>query len=162
MKKIFCLLALAVFCSCSNGLKNEAKKQMDKTFKEIAKDPSSVSFSNVKVMFDNDSICIINLNVSAKNGFGAITTKEYEYVYMIDTRDSTKCKREMVRDLSEDESIMDMARKDYQAKDWSKGSYIEKLSDDDKKAYYIYFYAKINSIFSGRKVNYDKNDIDNW
>lgn len=162
MKKIIYLLFLAVFCSCSNGLQDEAKKQMEKTFKELAKDPSSVSFNNVKVMFDNDSVCIINLNLSAKNGFGAIMTKEYEYVYLIDMKDSTKSKLEMVRDLSEKESIMNMARNDYQAKDWSKGSYVDKLSDEDKKAYYIYFNAYITSIFGGRKVDYDKNDIENW
>ena len=162
MEKIIYLLILAVFCSCSNGLQDEAKKQMEKTFKELAKDPSSVSFNNVKVMFDNDSVCIINLNFSAKNGFGAILTKEYEYVYLIDMSDSTKCKREMVRDLSEKESIMSIARNDYQAKDWGKGSYVDKLSDEDKKAYFIYFNAYINSIFGGRKVDYDKNDIENW
>ena len=162
MKKIFYLLVIAVFCSCSNGLKNEAKKQMEKTFKELAKDPSSVSFNNVKVMFDNDSVCIIDLSVSAKNGFGAITSKEYEYVYLIDTSDSTKCKRELVRDLSEIESIMKMARLAYQDKKWKKGSLVDKMSDDDKKAYYIYFYAHLSSLIMGRSVNYNQNDVDNW
>ncbi len=161
MKKILYLLALAVFCSCSNGLKNEAQEQMEKTFKEMALDPSSVSISNVKVMFDNDSVCVINLNMSAKNGFGAIRTREYEYVYLIDKADSTQSRREIVLDLSKEEAIMNRARKDYQAKKWN-NAYLEKLSDDDKKAYYIYFNAHLYSLFIGRKVGYDKNDIDNW
>ena len=161
MKKfIFYLFTVALFCSCSNGLENEAKKQMEKTFHEIAKDPSSVSLNNVKVMFNNDSICIINLNMSAKNGFGAIATKKYEYVYLIDIKDKSKV--EMVRDLSEEESIMNIARKDYQAKKWDNVFNKEKMSDEDKKASYIYFNAHLLSIVGGRKVNYDQNDIENW
>ena len=98
--------------------------------------------------------------MSAKNGFGAIATKKYEYVYLIDIKDKSKV--EMVRDLSEEESIMNIARKDYQAKKWDNVFNKEKMSDEDKKASYIYFNAHLLSIVGGRKVNYDQNDIENW
>lgn len=162
MKKLIMMFVVALLCSCSHSIKNEAKEQMEKTFKELAKDPSSVSFNDVKVMFDNDSICIIHLKFCAKNGFGAMVSNDYEYVYLIDKRDSTECAREMVRELKDKESIMSMARKDYQRKEWKKGSVMDKMSDDDKKAYYIYYNAYVSAIWYGRKVNYDKNDIDNW
>ena len=61
MKKILLLSMLAVLCSCSQGLRNKAQKQMEKTMKNMAKDPSSVNISNLKEMINNDSICIFHL-----------------------------------------------------------------------------------------------------
>lgn len=162
MKKIAYFFILCLLCSCSGSIKNEAKEQMEKTFKELAKDPSSVSFNDVKVMFDNDSICIIQLKFCAKNGFGAMVSSDMEYVYLIDMQDSTKCAREMVRKLEDKESIMAMARREYQNKDWKKDSPVDKMSDDEKKAFFIYHKAYMASIWDGRKVNYDRDDIDNW
>lgn len=162
MKKIVYFFFLCLLCSCSGSIKKEAKEQMEKTFKELAKDPSSVSFNDVKVMYDNDSICIIQLKFSAKNGFGAMISSDMEYVYLIDTKDSTKCARELVRKLDEKESIMTLARRDYQGKEWKKGSPVDKMTDDEKKAHFIYFNAYIATLWGGRKVNYDRDDIDNW
>ncbi len=162
MKSIICFLVVLFFCSCSQSLEKKAKEQMEKTMKELAKDPSSVSFNDVKVMYDNDSICILNVKMSAKNGFGAITSSDYEYVYLIDRKDSVEFAREIVRDLKDKESVMSMARKDYQKKEWTKGSKIDLMSDEEKKAFYIYYHAYLTSIFGGRKVNYDKNDVENW
>lgn len=162
MKKIVYVLVFVLLCSCSDSIKNKAKEQMEKTFKELAKDPSSVSFNNVKVMYDNDSICIIHLRLSAKNGFGAMGSNDYEYVYLLDNKDSNRRAVEIVRDLKEKESIMSMAREEYQRKDWVKGSAVEQMSDDERKAFFIYSNAHYMSIICGRKVDYDKNDVDNW
>ena len=58
---------------------------------------------------------------------------------------------------------MTNARKDYQKKDWRKGSNIDKMSEEDKKAHFVYFNAFLCVLIEGRKINDDnKNDIDNW
>ena len=52
MKKIIYFLVIASFiCSCSQRYESEAKAQMEKTMKELAKDPSSVQITNLKTMF---------------------------------------------------------------------------------------------------------------
>ena len=73
MKKVIfvtCLFVAMLISSCSNGLESAAKEQMEKTMKELAKDPSSVQISNVETKFNNDSICILHFKFSGKNGFG--------------------------------------------------------------------------------------------
>lgn len=157
MKKILLLCMLAVLCSCSQGLKNKAQKQMEKTMKNMAKDPSSVNISNLKDMFNNDSICIFHFDFSAKNGFGGVTSYPIEYVYLIDDGKAY----EMVRNLNERKSIMEMSREEYQKKQWGKGSYLDKLPDDEKKAYIIYTKASILSVGQD-PIEYDKEDVDNW
>ena len=57
IKEITCLFALLLIISCSKGLESAAKEQMEKTMKELAKDPSSIQISNVETKFNNDSIC---------------------------------------------------------------------------------------------------------
>lgn len=157
MKKILLLSMLAVLCSCSQGLRNKAQKQMEKTMKNMAKDPSSVNISNLKEMINNDSICIFHFDFSAKNGFGGVTSCPIEYVYLIKKGKAY----DMVRDLSKKESIMEMSREEYQKKQWGENSYLGKLPDEGKKAYIIYSNASILS--AGKKpIGYDKNDIDNW
>ena len=114
MKKI----ALFMFCSilltaCSNGVEKDAKQQMEQTMKELAKDPSSVQISDVKTMFANDSLCILHFKFSAKNGFGAMRTSLYEYVYLVHDLNSEKeSRRESVIDLEDKDakSVLDNAR----------------------------------------------------
>ena len=65
-------LSVLVLCSCSQKSKLEsmAKDQMEKTFKEIAKDPESVKLTNSEIVYSDDSLCIIHVDFSAKNGLG--------------------------------------------------------------------------------------------
>ena len=113
MKKILYFALLLILCSCSHSLKQEAIKQMDKTTHELAKDPSSVQINNLKVLFDNDSICVLQFTFSAKNGFGALTSSRCEYVYLIDN-DSVGTKKEMFYELDKDhESILEYPKKEY-------------------------------------------------
>ena len=123
----------------------------------MAKDPSSVNISNLKEMINNDSICIFHFDLSAKNGFGGVTSYPIEYVYLIDDGKAY----EMVTNMNERESIIEKSRKEYQKKQWGKGSYLDKLSEEDKKAYIIYTRASILSVGQD-PIEYDKNDIDNW
>ena len=70
-------------CSKSSKLESEAEEVMNHTFHEVAKDANSVKISNVNVVFSNDSLCILHLDLSAKNGLGMETTSKMEYVYLV-------------------------------------------------------------------------------
>ena len=52
MKKILLLIiASLAFVSCSNSLESKARKQMEKTMLEMAKNPESVKIDNVKTNY---------------------------------------------------------------------------------------------------------------
>ena len=75
-----------VVMSCTNKAKelnDEAKEAVKQVFQEIAKDPSSVQLSNVNTVFSNDSLCILHLDLKAKNGLGIESNRKMEYVYMV-------------------------------------------------------------------------------
>lgn len=87
MKRIKVLVVLSVCilmlsCSKSAQIKGEAQKQMEQTFKEVAKDPSSVKLSNSTVVFNDDSLCIIHVDFSAKTGLGTEAKSRYEYIFI--------------------------------------------------------------------------------
>ena len=162
MKKILYVTFLLLLCSCSHSLKKEAIKQMEKTVRELAKDPSSVQINNLNVLFDDDSVCVMQFTFSAKNGFGAITSSKCEYVYLI-YNDSIGTKREMFYELDkEHESVLKYPKEQYQEKKWGKGSYVDRLSDEEKKAYLIHSWARLMSIWSSRIVNENEDKVENW
>lgn len=69
-------------CSKSSKLKSEAEKQMELTFKEYAKDPSSVKLTNKEIVYSDDSLCIIHVDYAGKNGLGTEINTKYEYVML--------------------------------------------------------------------------------
>ena len=81
---LFLMLISIVLLSCSKASKQEkeAKEIMPQTLRENAKDPSSVKISDVKTVFRNDSLCILHLLFTAKNGFGIESSSKVEYVYL--------------------------------------------------------------------------------
>ena len=79
---VFMLFLAITSCSESAKLENAAKEQMLSTFKEIARDPSSVNVSNVETVYSNDSLCILHCDFSAKNGLGVDIKDKYEYIYI--------------------------------------------------------------------------------
>ena len=83
---IFMLAAMAMpfmtSCSESAKLESAAKKQMEATFKEMARDPSSVSLSNIETVYSDDSLCILHCDFSAKNGLGAEVKDKCEYIFI--------------------------------------------------------------------------------
>lgn len=162
---LFICLSLVSLYGCSSGLEGEAKKQMEETMKELAKDPSSIHISNVETKFNNDSICILHFKFSGKNGFGGVSSSEIEYVYLINTRDGNKTKWEAVRKLDDEISVLSRAKEDYQEKKWEKiweSNKNKNLSDEDKKAWYIYFVADLGMLFNGREIDSKDDDIEKW
>lgn len=165
MKRIvlFTLLA-ALITSCSKSVESDAKQQMEKTMKELAKDPSSVQISDVKTMFADDSLCILHYRFSAKNGFGAMRTSHYEYIYLVHNRYSDKeTRKETVINLEDkdNKSVLDNARENYDEKFLETDS-ISSLTEKDRKAWHLHLAANMRMIFGGRTIGKDKYDIDNW
>lgn len=78
------IVASCIFSSCSEKAKfeSEAKKQMETTFKEMAKDPSSVKLSNIEIVYSDDSLCIIHADFAAKNGLGTEVKNRTEYIFI--------------------------------------------------------------------------------
>lgn len=77
------LLSISIAsCTKSSKLKSEAEKQMEITFKEVAKDPSSVKLTNEEVVYNDDSLCIIHVDYAGKNGLGVEINSKFEYVML--------------------------------------------------------------------------------
>ena len=165
IKFLLSIFLLVLMCSCSNGLEKAAKRQMQETMKELAKDPSSVQITNVETMFSNDSICILHFKFTGKNGFGGVASYDMEYVYMtVKEKDDNIETKETVIDLDKKESILKKARDSYREKTWETDNN-KNWSEDDKKAWYIYFHAQLYMIFNGRDVGDSKQskyDVDKW
>ena len=107
---IICVSLVSMF-GCTNGLESEAKKQMEETMKELAKDPSSIQISNVETMFSDDSICILHFKFSGKNGFGGVSSDEMEYVYLTyHDSENEFITKETVFELDKQTSILQKAR----------------------------------------------------
>lgn len=155
---------IALMLSCSNRVENDAKKQMEITMNELAKDPSSVQITDVKTMISNDSICILHFRFSAKNGFGAVRTSLCEYIYLISNRHTEKetIEESVIKlDEKDTKSVLEQARKDYNEK-FLESDKISSMKDEDRKAWHIYLAASLHMIVNGRTVGKDKYDINNW
>jgi hypothetical protein len=86
MKKfVYSILVVltAVSCGKASKVQSAAEERIVQLFKEVAKVPESVKVDNIKTMFSDDSLCILNANFTAKNGFGNESTTKYEYVYLV-------------------------------------------------------------------------------
>ncbi len=167
IKFVMCLFIAILISSCSKGLESAAKEQMEKTMKELAKDPSSVQISNVQTMFSNDSICILHFKFSGKNGFGGVSSDEMEYIYITYHLKDEKTTKETAFKLDETESILEKARDSYREDKWkiSDNEKFKDMSDEDKKAWYIHFEAKMYMFFNAREVGKtkpSKYDVDKW
>ena len=57
MRKIIVLIFMVMaLCACTNSVEGDAKKQMEITMKELAKDPSSVIISDVKNILNFENL----------------------------------------------------------------------------------------------------------
>jgi len=66
------------------NLVDEAKEAMESTIRYfIDETTSDISFSNIKNVFCNDSLCILHFTLSAQNELGIEEKANMEYVYLI-------------------------------------------------------------------------------
>ena len=109
MKKTYILSILMLFLIACSSIEKEAKKQMEITFKEIAKDPSSVKLTNINIAFSNDSLCIIHVDCSAKNGIGTEIKITCEYIF----NKSNKKSYESYQEINNDNEYIFIDSKQY-------------------------------------------------
>lgn len=105
MKKIPLMLLfmlLVTACGTTPKIEKNAQEQCTKLFTELAKDPSSVKLSDFRTVYRTDSICILHLVFTAKNGLGVETSDDMEYIYFIGENNNVY---ESYVDLSENDSI---------------------------------------------------------
>lgn len=105
MKKLLFVLSLVCFLSaCDKTAKIEkaAQDQCNKFFMEIAKDPESVKLSDFRTVYATDSMCILHLVFTAKNGLGVESSDDVEYIYFMGEDNNIY---ESYIDLSENDSI---------------------------------------------------------
>ncbi len=116
------MMSLMASCSESAKLEKAAKEQMETTFKEMARDPSSAKLSNIETIYCDDSLCIIHCDFSAKNGLGAEVKNKYEYLFI---RSNGKNYESYIEISNEDEGVF-VSKEKYE-KD-KKGKIYEPLS----------------------------------
>lgn len=82
---VLSIAALFVFSYCSTSsskIEKAALAQVQSTLTEIAKDPTSVKIGDIQTKYLDDSLCILQLNWTAKNGLGHEVTDQVEYYYI--------------------------------------------------------------------------------
>lgn len=132
MKNFFLIITTCVLsffissCSQKAKLENEAKKQMEATFKEIAKDPSSVKLSNDEIVYSDDSLCIIHVDFAAKNGLGTEVKQRTEYIFIHSNGKNYEAYQEIPNDnegvyVSEEKYEKAKKGKIYQSLDYNSG-----------------------------------------
>lgn len=149
------------FFGCSDGLENAAKKQMEKTMRELAKDPESVKISDIKTVFLDDSLCILELKATAKNGFGGVESSRLEYMYRIRHINGEEEIHESWLDINEKGSLMELARNYYETKMMDFGN-IKEMSPEEKKSWYVHLVADMYLVFKRRKVGGNDGGLDSW
>lgn len=140
----FVLFVLAL-CSCSQKSKLEsmAKDQLGKTFKEMAKDPESVKLSNFETVYLDDSLCIIHVDFSAKNGFGNEITNRCEYIYI----SSNDKNYESYQDITNEEDAIFVSQDKYNK--GKKGTIYESLDYEPGLRYLAATYVNGNGREAG-------------
>ena len=104
MKKILLLLLGSVLLtSCYTEAEGYARKQMKKSIMEIAKNPESISFSDIETVFANDSLCVLHFVLRGQNGFGGYNLTNYEYIYGVK---SEYIHYETLRDIEKNGTIL--------------------------------------------------------
>lgn len=99
-----CLIALL---SCSGGIEEQAKMQMEKSIKYLAKD-SNIKISDTKTVFKNDSLVVLQCVMRGVNGFGENARSDMEYIYKIEKNGKRK---ESIVNLEENESVLDASKR---------------------------------------------------
>lgn len=183
MKKTILSMLLAVMavalvsCNKASSFEKQAKKQMEKTLKEMAKNPETFQITNVETKFSNDSTCVLHIKTKGQNGFGGWSISNLEYVYFKSTNKDSEIKiREGIGDMDDEDykSVYSTAREFYREvqNNFSNGNIKElpkgmngKGWDNETKEYRadaIHFACQLVALSNGREVKDDNNDKDDW
>lgn len=84
MKNVFVfIVCVLLLCSCSDGLEKEAKKHLNNYIEEFAHNPDTYKARNMKTVYNNDSVCIIQFIGKGENLLGGHKSTHYEYIYVM-------------------------------------------------------------------------------
>lgn len=89
---IYILLSLLLLSSCSSGLESKAKKHLHKYIEEFAHNPETYEIKNMKTVYNNDSVCIIQFTGIGENLLGGHKSTHYEYIYIRTKNDNNTYK----------------------------------------------------------------------
>ena len=84
--KTLLLISMLFLLSCCNNkidIESMAKEQAEKTMKEFARNPESISISKMETIFKTDSTCVLHFIQRGQNGFGGYSIEKIEYMYCI-------------------------------------------------------------------------------
>lgn len=166
-----------VFTACdkASSFEKEAKVQMEKTLKEMAKNPDTFKITDVETKFSNDSTCVLHVKSKGQNGFGGWNISRHEYIYIAQkNKKGDVSVYEAIGDIDDDdyESVYEKAKKGYDIikkgfspKEKNKISMNGKGWDNDTKecrAYMIHFSCLMEAIVYGRELNDDNKEKDDW
>lgn len=155
MKKLlfpFLILSLMI-ASCVSKMERLANKQVEKTLKEFCVDAESFKILEKDIKICNDSLCIIHVQFSGNNYYGARVTSSIEYIFIKDTYEDGKIVyRESTRDLSNTKSIIIEAKEEFENPEYSILSKIHHSSKDSSDISYLQLKCSLYSIMNGREV----------
>ena len=114
-KYIFVILLSITLFGCTNKTdeyEKQAKEQLEKVLKRVAKNPETYKISEVETAYKQDSICIIRFTGHGENSFGGSSASRYEFV-MVSTQQNTdeQITMCMLIDLDEGESVLKKYKK---------------------------------------------------
>lgn len=180
---VLAIAFVGTLASC-NSFEREAKEQMEKTMKELAKNPDTFKITDVETMFSNDSTCVLHFKTKGQNGFGGWSAGNYEYVYIKskNIKENIYETYETVINLEEKgnkgKSVYTLAKELYESyrdninnRDYKDSEIMKSLSgkgwDNETKecrAYMIHSACEIATLpgIGGRKVNGENNEKDDW
>lgn len=145
------MMALMASCSKSAKLKKAAKEQMENTFKEMARDPSSVNVSNIEAVYSDDSLCILHCDFSAKNGLGTEVKDKCEYIFI----SSNGKNYESYMEINKSEDGVFVSREKYEKE--KKGTIYESLPYETGLRYLAAIYVNGKGREAGAKESEEFN-----
>lgn len=161
--RVLAVMQVVVMLLSCNGMEHKAKKLLRDTMEELAKNPDTYKISYEKIVFSNDSMCVISFIGRGENGFGGVASSKYEYS-LIKLADKDKTDYiEVLLDMDEDnernKSIKRLIKKidsgNLYGSDleiWNLAIKEEKMTKEQAKAHLLYLNVLFNSISHGRKI----------
>lgn len=173
MKKTILSMLLAVVavvlvsCNKASSFEKQAKKQMEITLKEMAKNPETFQINNVETKFCNDSTCVLHVKTKGQNGFGGWSTSNLEYIYVKSSCNTYEC----VTDLEEEKTVYNMVKDLYEEYRKPENNGLLKMKmlngkgweneTKESRANMIHSACVLTAAFSGRKID-KENKNDDW
>lgn len=165
MKRILLFMTVLMVAVCMvscNSFENNAKSQLSESFKMGLINPESAKIYDLKTVFSNDSICIIEFRGSGTNSFGGTISHNYEYIYLNhQNSDGKYYLYEYMKDLDDSPKYKPFSEtlKTIRTTEHNEYEYpiVTKMQDynltkEEAISDFIYHLASIQCLIHGRKI----------